>query len=367
MRTSFARLASIAMSLWMAVLVVTGVPTASATSQQDETAQVERVVIDLIRAEQNGDYNLLYDYMAPESREMLPRQAFLNWYTEQEFPVPAGVPEIESVEFEGGEYEATGSDYDNLAYVEYTVPVEGDDTESREMLLASDGVTWRWFFNMPEDDIEELAENAEFTVEYESMFQTDIFRQLDMFWAQIFADHGAPYRSPIDMVGVDVYPVKTSCGELDKETVQGMAALYCGLDETIYFDIDFREWFIGEFDEYGWYHVVAHEWGHHIQNVLGLFTSMDPELYGGAYTIEHELQADCLAAIFTQDVHARGMIRNRDVRGVEELAAWTGDAEDTPWDRQGAHGTPEQRVEAFWLGYDDGLRGCYVNIASMAE
>lgn len=204
-------------------------------------------------------------------------------------------------------------------------------------------------------------------MEYESLFQTEIFRQLDMFWAQVFADHDAPYRSPIDMVGVNIYPVKTSCGELSKEEVQGAAALYCGLDETIYYDIDFREWFMGEFGEAGWNHVVAHEWGHHVQNVIGLFTSMDPELYGGAYTIEHELQADCLAAIFAQDLRARGMLRNRDLREVEGLVEWTGDEEGSPWDRPGAHGTSEQRVEAFWLGYDDGLRGCYVDIAAVGE
>lgn len=365
MRTPIVRFSSTLLALWLMILLLPGVSTVAA--QQDDTAQVERVVFDLVRAERNGEYNLLYDYMAPESRDMLPRQAFITWFRNEEFPVPVDVPEIESIEFEDGEYDATGTDYEDLARVSYTVPLEGGEVESREMLLASDGVTWRWFFDMPEDDIEEIAEDAAFTVDYETQFQTEIFRQLDMFWAQVFADHGAPYRSPIDMVGVNVYPVKTSCGLLSKEEVQGAAALYCGLDETIYFDVDFRTWFIDEFGEYGWYHVVAHEWGHHVQNVIGLFTSMDPELYGGAYTIEHELQADCLAAIFTQDVRARGMIRNRDIRDVETLAAWTGDSEDTPWDMSGAHGTPEQRVESFWLGYDDGLRGCYVNIASMAE
>lgn len=365
MRTSFSRIASTAMALWMTVLMITGAP--AAVAQQDETAQVERVIFDLVRAEQNGDYNLLYDYMAPESRDMLPRQAFITWFAEQDRPAPVDVPEIGSIEFRDGEYEATGTDYENLAYVEFTVPVGGDETESRELLLTSDGVTWRWFFDMPEDEIDVVAQDADFTAGYESLFQTEIFRQLDMFWAQVFADHDAPYRSPIDMVGVNVYPVKTSCGERTKEEVQGAAAMYCGLDETIYFDVDFREWFMGEFGEAGWNHVIAHEWGHHIQNVLGLFTSMDPELYGGAYTIEHELQADCLAAIFTQDLRARGTLRNRDLREVEGLVEWTGDEEGSPWDRPGAHGTAEQRVEAFWLGYDDGLRGCYVDIASVGE
>jgi hypothetical protein len=366
MRTPLSRLASTAMALWLTVLMISGAP--AAVAQQDETAQVERVIFDLVRAEGNGDYNLLYDYMAPESRDMLPRQAFITWFTAQDSPVPTGVPEIGSIEFQDGEYEATGTDYENLAYVEYTVPVDGDETESRDLVLASDGVTWRWFFDMPEDEIDAVAEEyGPYTVAFESLFKTEIFRQLDMFWAQVFADHNAPYRAPIDMVGVNVYPAKTSCGEMDKEKMQGAAAMYCGLDETIYFDVDFREWYIGEFGQYSWDHIIAHEWGHHIQNVLGLFTSMDPELYGGAYTIEHELQADCLAAIFAQDSRARGIIRNRDIRQAEHFNMWGGDPEGIPWDMGGAHGTPEQRVESFWLGYNDGFRGCYVDIASMAN
>jgi uncharacterized protein len=366
MRIPFARLALTAMALWMAALLVIGAPVAA--TQQDETAQVERVVIDLIRAEANGDYSLLYDYMAPESRDMLPRQAFISWYLEEAPPVPAGPPEIASISFADGEYEATGTNYENLAYVELFVPLENGDTDAREMLLSSDGITWRWFLTLPEDDIDGIAETyGPFTVEYETLYRSEMYQQLDLFWAQVFADYGAPYRSPIDMVAVNVYPTRTACGEMEKEEMQGSGAIYCGLDETIYFDMDFRDWFIAEFGEYGWDQVIAHEWGHHIQKVLGLFTSMDPELYGGAYTIEHELQADCLAAMFTQDLRARGLIRNRDVRIAESITEWVGDMEGTPWDEDSAHGTPEQRVQSFWLGYDDGLRGCYVNIASLAD
>ncbi len=366
MRTFWSRLATTVMVIWMAAWTVTGAPRVAA--QQDDEAAVERVVIDLVRAEQNGDYNLLYDYMAPESRDMLPRQAFVSWFKDQENPVPAAPPEIDSVEFDDGQYEVTGTDYRDLAFVTFTVPLEGGDTESREMMLASDGVTWRWFLTMPKDDIETIAnDNEDFTVDYESLFQTEMYRQLDMFWAQVFSDYGAPYRSPIDMVGINNYPLRMPCGgEMTKEDLQGAAAAYCGLDETIYFDIDFRDWFIGEFGEYAWSHVIAHEWGHHIEKLLGQFTSLDPEIYGGVYSIEHELQADCFAAVFTQDVRARGEIRNRDVLAIEDLSVWIGDAEGSNWDRQGAHGTSDQRLEAFWLGFDDGLRGCYANIGSLA-
>jgi predicted metalloprotease len=363
MRTSFVRLASIMMAFWMAVLLVPAV-----VAQQGDTAQVERVVIDLVRAEGNGDYSLLYDYMAPESRDLVPRQAFVSWSLAQDRPLPAAPPEVISIDFADGEYETTGTDYENLASVELAVTLDTGDVETREMLLVSDGLTWRWFLDLPEDEIDDIVEEvSDFTVEYETLYRTEMYQQLDLFWAQVFADYGAPYRSPIDMVAVNVYPTRTACGEFDKEGLQNSGAIYCGLDETIYFDMELRDWFYEEFGEYGWHQVIAHEWGHHIQKVAGLFTSMDPELYGGAYTIEHELQADCLAAMFTQDLRARGLIRNRDVSNAEGLTEWIGDMEGTPWDEANAHGTSEQRVEAFWLGYDDGLRGCYVNISSLAD
>lgn len=371
MRTPLIRLAATAMAFWMAILTVASAPFSAVAAQQDEAAQVERVVIDLVRAEMNGDYNLLYDYMAPESRDMVPRQAFVQWYTEEEFPVPTGVPEIGAIDFDDGEYETTGTDYDNIAYVEYSVPVEGDEVDERQLSLVSDGVTWRWFLQLPEEDIDEIAqEEAAFTVDYETLYQTEIYRQLDLFWAQVFADYGAEYRSPIDLVGVYVFPLKVPSfcgGELVEEEFQNNA-MYCGIDETIYYDPYFRDRLVEEFGEYAWHFVIAHEWAHHIENLVGQFVTDDPEIYGGVYTIENELQADCLAAIFIQDVSARGLLRNRDRKGIENLATdLLGDPDGTPWDEPGAHGTPEQRVEAFWLGYNDGLRGCYIDIASPGD
>lgn len=360
MRTLAFRLVSVILAVWLLMVSLPGLTRAAAQTEADR-ARIERVVIDLTRAEQNGDLGVLYDYMLPESRYLMSRQAFVNWYREQDQPVPAGEPAIESIEMTGDVYEHTGTEYEDMAIVAYTVPVEGSDRpESRELVLWNDGVTWRWFF----DPALEIPDDPTFTVDYESPYSSDIYRQLDTFWAQVFADHGAEYRSPVDLVGVRVYPLETACGVMDQEEVQGSGALYCGWDETMYYDPEFREWLIGQYGEYAWHHVIGHEWGHHIQNVIGNFTSIDPELYGGSYTIEHELQADCLAAVFTQDAYARGTIDVDAVFEAEDVTAWVGDPAGTPWDEAGAHGTSEQRVESFWLGFDDGLRGCYVNIAT---
>lgn len=367
MRTFIPRSISTGMLAWMLILTVFGAQPAL-SQVQDPHAQVERVVIDLVRAEQYQDLDLLYDYMAPESRYMIPRQAFTIWYAGQSFGIPTGAPTIARVDLGDGVYGLTGTEYENIAIVEYTVPVEGsDEPETRELRLWSDGVTWRWFFDASEAEAEGLRENAAFTVEFESLYNSDVYRHLDMFWAQVFADHGADYRSPIDIVGVRAFPLETGCGSMEEEDVVASPAFYCGWDETIYYDPTFRNWVMDEFGEYAWHHVIAHEWAHHVQNVLGLFTSIDPELYGGSYTIEHELQADCLAGVFTQDAYARRTILKPDVFGARDVTAYVGDRKGTPWDYEHAHGSADQRVNSYWLGFDDGLRGCYVTIAPASD
>ena len=362
MRTRILRLLTPAVTGWLALILVLGAQPVAAQSDDLEAA-VERMVIDLVRAEQNGDMDRLYDYMAPESRNMVPRQAFITWWLDRDAPLPSGAPTIESVDVRDGVYALTGTEYDEMARVEFTVPVEGsDEPEIREMTLAHDGVTWRWFLEASEREAEDIAEGVEFTVDYDSIYTSDLYRYLDTFWAQIFADNGADYRAPVDMVGVREFPVETACGVMDEETFVMTGPFYCGWDETIYYAPVFREWFVDEFGTYAWDFVVAHEWAHHVQNVLGLFTSHDPELYGGSYTIEHELQADCLAGVFTQDAYARGVIKGPDVFSAEDATAFVGDQKGTRWDERGAHGTSAQRVESFWLGFDDGLRGCYISI-----
>src|SRR5699024_7538828 len=141
--------------------------------------------------------------------------------------------------------------------------------------------------------------------------------QMDMYWAQVFANAGLNYHPPTDMVGIRVDAQQTGCGLEDE--IELMGVYYCTRDQTIYYDPGFRDDIVDQFGEYAWNHIMAHEWGHHIQSLLGLYTTRDPELHGGMYTIESELQADCLAGIFSQDARARGIIRNRDLNGAIEV------------------------------------------------
>jgi predicted metalloprotease len=351
------------LALWLIVAAVFGASPVIAAQSEDEEEEVVRTVIDLLRLEGEGDLDRLYDAMAPESRGIIPRQAFVNWYSDEDRMLPADEPEIESITFDDWESDATGDEYEDVAFVEYSVEVEADrdeDVRSSEMILWNDGQVWRWFFAGMEDDPEDVAEEDEWTVDYETPYQTEMYQNLDMFWAQIFDNAGLAYHPPVDMVGVLVEPTRTGCG-VENDITQ-MAVYYCTLDETIYYDPAFRDAMVENIGDYAWEHVIAHEWGHHVQNLLGFTTSMDPELEGGQYTIEHELQADCLAGMFGQDARARGLIRSRDLNEAIDITGIAGDAAGTSWDDPSAHGSAEQREESFWIGYDDGFRGCHIRL-----
>jgi len=320
-------------------------------------------VIDLLRAEGEGDVNRLYDMLAPEARNVIPRQAFVNWYANTGRMIPVGEPEITSITFDDWESDLSGEVYRNTAFVEYTVAVaEGgtDEVRNGEMVLWNDGQVWRWFFTGMDEDPDAVARSDAWSIPYESPYRTEMFRNIDIFWAQIFANAGLEYRPPVDMVGVVVEPTQTGCGPEDN--IAEMAVYYCTLDQTIYYDPEFRDLLVDNIGEYAWEHVVAHEWGHHIQNLLGVSTSRDPELLGGQYTIEHELQADCLSGIFGQDAYARGIIRSRDITDAIAVIGVAGDTQGTSWDDVSAHGSAAQREQSFWTGYDDGLIGCHIGM-----
>lgn len=360
MMNRFRQLILVLLATWMTGSLAWSAPVAA---QVDAGEAVQRAAIDLLRIEGSRDANRLYDRMAPESRMIIPRQGLATWLQDPRLMVPVGEPEILDITFGDWESDATGEAYEEVAFVEYSVPVASErreDVRESEMVLWNDGLTWRWFFSGKDDAIDDVAGMAEWTIDYASPYRTKIYQEVDVFWAQVFANAGLDYHPPVDMVGIRVDAQPTGCGIEDE--IEQMAVHYCTLDQTIYYDPGFRDQIVAAFGDYAWTHIMTHEWAHHIQNLLGLYTSRDPELQGGMYTIESELQADCLAGVFSQDARARGLIRNRDLNDAVDVAEIAGDARGTTWDDITAHGSAEQREQSFWLGYDDGLRGCHVDL-----
>ncbi len=167
--------------------------------------------------------------------------------------------------------------------------------------------------------------------------------------------------------------VNTGCGAADS----GVGPFYCPLDKLVYIDLTFYDELATRFGADGQFaqaYVLAHEYGHHIQNLLGTSEQVrrqqerDP---GNAneLSVRMELQADCLAGTWakhaTETTDAKGVaifksITQADVDQALEAAAAIGD--DTIQKKSGrpvdetqfTHGTSEQRQRWFNNGFSSG-------------
>lgn len=155
--------------------------------------------------------------------------------------------------------------------------------------------------------------------------------------------------------------VSTACGQASSET----GPFYCPADNLIYIDLEFmqqlEEQLIGTATDLAEQYILAHEYGHHVQNVLGLNAQVqeaqqqDPDK-ANQYSVALELQADCFAGAW---VGARDVLEN-EAELQEAIAAAEGVGDDRIQQKtQGridpeswTHGSAEQRRTWFLKGYN---------------
>lgn len=156
----------------------------------------------------------------------------------------------------------------------------------------------------------------------------------------------------------------TGCGQASSET----GPFYCPLDNLVYFDLDFlvalEQQLIGKSTDLAQQYIVAHEYGHHVQNVLGTNAQVQqaqqnrPDL-ANQYSVALELQADCYAGVWVGDVAARGLL-DSSTEIQEALAAAEGVGDDRIQQKtQGridpeswTHGSAQQRQDWFMRGFN---------------
>lgn len=346
--------------LFMLVTLVAPAQDVSAAAQVQQEAQITRSLVVMGRAERQADYHLLYDLMLPDARLLIPRTAFVNWWPTVAPAPPADVISIQDISFSDVTYALTVTDFGNVATVDITYADANGETVERTVNLAEVGGVWRWMPDVTPDDIPAIRAEAGYTVQYTTAYSTELYQHLDMFWAQVFSDWGLEYRPPVDMIGVRVPIAETGCGPITESQIDEIFAYYCTRDETIYYNPNARDDVIEHLGQAAWDMVISHEWGHHVQNISGFYVTKSPEIFGGNYSIEHELQADCLSGIFIQEAVALEFFDSRSLREVNAMIELAGDSAGTNWSDVTAHGTVDQRRESFFTGFDDGLRGCYL-------
>jgi uncharacterized protein len=183
------------------------------------------------------------------------------------------------------------------------------------------------------------------------------------FWIEQFKASGREYQ---------LAPTVFFSGQTDTGCGPGQAGLgpfYCPLDSRVYFDLDFLVELQDRFSAGGdlaAQYIVAHEYGHHIQNVLGISDQVrqsqrsNPS-QANALSVRLELQADCLAGVWASDAQKRGKFESE--REIDEAINAAGAVGDDRIQRQTqgrvdpesfTHGSSEQRQTWFKRGYRTG-------------
>ena len=167
-----------------------------------------------------------------------------------------------------------------------------------------------------------------------------IAADVDAYWAAQFAERGLVYTSPqfkiVEAPGMDV------CDFIDTYSTP---AGYCAPSQTITVSTAF----VSPEDLFSLLPMIAHEWGHHIQNLTGT---------GGETLMEQELQADCFAGAFVAYAQEADWI-NPVVSAIALQV--TQSAGDISWDvmpDEAIHGTGAERAVAFMTGLNGGLAAC---------
>lgn len=160
-------------------------------------------------------------------------------------------------------------------------------------------------------------------------FVSTVLADTEDVWNQVFTEAGGQYRDPTLVLFRGA--TRTACG-------QGQAAMgpfYCPADQKVYIDLGFYETLknrLGAPGEFAQAYVIAHEVGHHVQNLLGITGKMDQmrqrmsQTQYNAMSVKLELQADCFAGVWANRAQkARQILENGDVESAMNAAAKIGD------------------------------------------
>ena len=183
-------------------------------------------------------------------------------------------------------------------------------------------------------------------------------------WQEIFRQGGQAYREPTLVLFDDA--VQSACGF----NSAAVGPFYCPADQQVYIDLSFFRDLHQRFGAPGDFaraYVIAHEVGHHVQNLLGVsnkvhqMRSRVSREEGNALSVRQELQADCFAGVWGH--HAGTQRRLLEQGDIEEgLGAAAAIGDDRIQRQAGAavhpeswtHGSSEQRVRWFRIGLEHG-------------
>ncbi|MCJ8519308.1 putative metalloprotease [Pseudorhizobium tarimense] len=194
-------------------------------------------------------------------------------------------------------------------------------------------------------------------------FVRTVLAETEDTWNGIFQASGENYQEPTLVLFSG--QVNSACGFASSAS----GPFYCPSDRKVYLDTAFFDDLQRQFDASGDFaqaYVVAHEVGHHVQNLLGILPRFNEarqrmsEVEANRMSVRVELQADCFAGVWGKFTDQKGILEQGDLQEALNAAQQIGD--DTLQRRsQGYvvpesfnHGTSEQRMTWFRRGFESG-------------
>ena len=223
--------------------------------------------------------------------------------------------------------------------------------------------------NMPASQVQQRPAQRPPADDRMAAFVSTVLADTEDVWTDVFAKGGKTYEKPHLVLFRGA--TATACGQGQS----AMGPFYCPGDHKVYIDLGFYETLknqLGAPGDFAQAYVIAHEVGHHVQNLLGISAKMEQmrsklsQTQYNALSVRLELQADCLAGVWANHAQAdRQLLEAGDVAEAMNAAAKIGDDA-----LQGAgggrvvpesftHGTSAQRQHWFEAGLQGGsVKNC---------
>ena len=195
-------------------------------------------------------------------------------------------------------------------------------------------------------------------------FVSTVLASTEDVWGNIFAKSGTQYQPPKLVLFTGA--TRTACGTGQS----AMGPFYCPADYKVYLDMDFFNTMsrqLGAPGQFAQAYVVAHEVGHHVQNLLGISGKVDSmrgrvsERDQNALSVRLELQADCYAGVWANhSQQAKSWLEQGDIESAVNAAQQIGDdklqrqSTGTVRPDSFTHGSSAQRVRWFTQGMKTG-------------
>jgi predicted metalloprotease len=191
-----------------------------------------------------------------------------------------------------------------------------------------------------------------------------VVKDTEDYWGDVFQRNGKTYTPP--QVVVFSQATQSACGMAQSS----MGPFYCPNDQKVYLDLSFYDELRDRFGASGDFaeaYVIAHEVGHHVQNLTGVLPEFNRKRASmsqadqNAYSVRVELQADCYAGLWAHAEGQQGYLEQGDTAEAINAANQIGDdtlsqGRESP--REYTHGTSAQRMKWLQRGMTGDIGQC---------